>query len=86
VEIDENTRGRKSFRLVQSPPKDNNCTSCVLMYYDMFSFGILLLRLLYSMEGRVTRKIRVSYFNDSNLDSISTCQIYNIYLLYSLGP
>jgi hypothetical protein len=49
----------------------------------MFSLGTLLPYLLYS-GGRVIRKIRVSYLNDPNLDSISTYLIYNIYLLLRL--
>jgi hypothetical protein len=63
------------------PPEDNNPTSCVLVYYDQLSFGVHLPHLLYPREGRVTRKIRVSYINDPDLDSTFTCLIYNIYLL-----
>jgi hypothetical protein len=37
-----------------------------------------------SHRGRVEKKIRVGYFNDPDLDSISTCLIYNIYLLLLL--
>jgi hypothetical protein len=57
--------------------------SCV--YYYLLSFGVLLPLLLYLNGDRVTRKVRVSCPNDLNLDSISTCLIYNIYLLLHLG-
>jgi hypothetical protein len=39
----------------------------------------------YIHGGRVTRKVRVCYPNDYDLDSISTCLIYNIDLLLRLG-
>jgi hypothetical protein len=39
----------------------------------------------YVQGGRVTRKVRVGYRNDPELDSISICLIYNIYLLLRLG-
>jgi hypothetical protein len=50
VEIDRNTEGHKGL------PEHNNPTSCVLVYYDLLSFGPLVSLLLYpggvGLQGR----------------------------------
>jgi hypothetical protein len=50
----------------------------------MLFFYALLLS-FYIQGGRVIRKVRVSDFNDTDYDSISTCLIYIIYLLIDLS-
>jgi hypothetical protein len=80
VEIDPNTRGCQGFRQVRTSRRIITIRLvfwCIMIY----SFSVCLPCLLYPNGGSVTREIRVSYGKDPDLDSISTCLIYNIYLL-----
>jgi hypothetical protein len=58
--------------------------SCVLLNYDLLLFTVLLPS-FYIQGGRVTRKVLISYYNDPDLNSISTCLIYNICTLRDLS-
>jgi hypothetical protein len=59
--------------------------SYVLVYYDIFFWYPPTPPFIFK-GGRVTMKVRVGYLNEPDLDSISICLIYNVYLLLHLGP